>query len=129
MLRGDPEAITKSQLAAAAEKDFDKLKSAHIEAHQKLFRRVALDLGTNESAARPTDERIKAFPSGKDPQFAELYFQYGRYLLISSSRPGTQPAELQGIWNESMNPPWGSKYTDQHQHRNELLAGRAVQLG
>ena len=59
----------------------------------------------------PTDERIAHFAEGNDPQLAALYFQFGRYLLISSSRPGGQPANLQGIWNESMNPPWGSKYT------------------
>ena len=82
-----------------------------VKAHQELFDRVSLDLGTSENMALPTDERIKAFPSADDPQFAELYFQFGRYLLISSSRPGTQPANLQGIWNESMNPPWGGKYT------------------
>ncbi len=108
---GDPEAVTKSQIALAVEKDFDTLRSAHVDAHQSLFRRVSLDLGTSEDMGKPTDERIKAFPAANDPQFAELYFQYGRYLLISSSRPGTQPAGLQGIWNESMAPPWGGKYT------------------
>ena len=65
----------------------------------------------SEAALRPTDERIKDFASGNDPQLAALYFQFGRYLLISSSRPGGQPANLQGIWNESMDPPWSSKYT------------------
>ncbi len=59
----------------------------------------------------PTDERIARFADGQDPQLAALYFQFGRYLLICSSRPGSQPANLQGIWNDSMNPPWGSKYT------------------
>jgi alpha-L-fucosidase 2 len=59
----------------------------------------------------PTDERIKEFATGEDPQLAALYFQFGRYLLISSSRPGSQPANLQGLWNESMSPPWSSKYT------------------
>ncbi len=59
----------------------------------------------------PTDERIKNFSKGNDPQFAALYFQFGRYLLISCSRPGGQPANLQGLWNDSMNPPWQSKYT------------------
>ncbi len=108
---GDPEEKTKTQLAAAAGKDYEALRASHVAEHQKLFRRVSLDLGPSENANLPTDERIKKFPDANDPQFAELYYQYGRYLLISCSRPGTQPANLQGIWNESMSPPWGSKYT------------------
>jgi alpha-L-fucosidase 2 len=63
------------------------------------------------SRALPTDERIRNFAGGADPQLAALYFQYGRYLLMSSSRPGTQPANLQGIWNDSTNPPWASNDT------------------
>jgi alpha-L-fucosidase 2 len=108
---GDPEALTRQCLAAASEKPLERLRQDHVAEHQRLFRRVQLDLGTTPSARLPTDERIKAFGSGTDPQLAALYFQFGRYLLISSSRPGSQPANLQGIWNESMNPPWGSKYT------------------
>ncbi len=108
---GDPESVTKSQIAAACGQSLDDLLAAHVAAHQKLFRRVSLDLGTSSNMTLPTDERIKAFPAADDPQFAELYFQYGRYLLISSSRPGTQPANLQGIWNDSLTPPWGGKYT------------------
>jgi alpha-L-fucosidase 2 len=108
---GDPEAITKQRLASACRKSFDDLRKVHIAEHQQLFRRVALDLGVSESVKLPTDERIKRFASGNDPHLAALYFQFGRYLLISSSRPGGQPANLQGLWNESMNPPWGSKYT------------------
>ena len=108
---GDPEALTKQTLDAASRKKFNTLRQAHVAEHQRLFRRVKLDLGTTEAARLPTDERIKNFAGGADPQLAALYFQYGRYLLISSSRPGTQPANLQGIWNESMAPPWDSKYT------------------
>jgi alpha-L-fucosidase 2 len=108
---GDPEAMVKSQLAAAEVKPFELLQQRQLEAHQRLFRRVSLDLGRSEAMNLPTDERIKHFPEGHDPQLAALYFQFGRYLLISSSRPGGQPANLQGLWNESMNPPWGSKYT------------------
>ena len=70
---------------------------------------MSLDLGP--SAAAPTDERVRGFAAGGDPGLAALYFQYGRYLLIASSRSGSQPANLQGIWNDSMSPPWGSKYT------------------
>jgi alpha-L-fucosidase 2 len=108
---GDPEAIVKGQITAAAKKKFDKLLAAHTQEHQRLFRRVSLDLGSTDAMKLPTDERIKNFHNGNDPQFAALYFQYGRYLLISSSRPGGQPANLQGLWNQSMNPPWQSKYT------------------
>jgi alpha-L-fucosidase 2 len=108
---GDPEAIVKKQIAAASKKSLNKLLADHISEHQKLFRRVELNLGETSAMNLPTDERIKNFPEGNDPQLAVLYFQFGRYLLISSSRPGTQPANLQGIWNDSMNPPWGSKYT------------------
>ena len=108
---GDPEALTKQTLDAASRKKFNTLRQAHVAEHQRLFRRVKLDLGTTDAARLPTDERIKNFAGGADPQLAALYFQYGRFLLISSSRPGTQPANLQGIWNESMAPPWDSKYT------------------
>ena len=108
---GDPDAIVKGQIAAAAKKKFGKLLAAHTQEHQRLFRRVSLDVGTSDSMKLPTDERIKYFHNGNDPQFAALYFQFGRYLLISSSRPGSQPANLQGLWNQSMNPPWQSKYT------------------
>ncbi len=108
---GDPEALTKLWLIAAARKSFDELRADHVAEHQRLFRRVQLDLGSSRAAQRPTDERIRDFAAGGDPQLAELYFQFGRYLLISSSRPGGQPANLQGLWNESMTPPWESKYT------------------
>jgi alpha-L-fucosidase 2 len=108
---GDPAERTKKTLAGAARKSFDILRRDHIAAHRKLFRRVSLDLGVTEAAKLPTDERIRDSAKNNDPQLAALYFQYGRYLLICSSRPGTQPANLQGIWNDNMSPPWGSKYT------------------
>lgn len=108
---GDPEAATKKALAAAAKRDFAALRADHVAAHRRLFRRVSLDLGSSEAARLPTDARVRNFASGDDPALAALYFQYGRYLLISSSRPGSQPANLQGIWNDSTDPPWGSKYT------------------
>ncbi|MGD0251865.1 MAG: glycoside hydrolase family 95 protein [Verrucomicrobiota bacterium] len=109
---GNPEKIVGKQIAAASKISFEDLRSTTIAEHQKLFRRVELNLGDNGDAnSLPTDERIKHFENGNDPQLAALYFQFARYLLICSSRPGTQPANLQGIWNDSMNPPWGSKYT------------------
>ena len=90
---------------------YEELRNAHVEDYQSLFRRVTLNLGQTDAASRPTDQRIKAFGQQNDPQLAAMYFQFGRYLLISSSRPGAQPANLQGLWNESLNPPWDSKYT------------------
>ncbi len=108
---GDPESKVKSQLAAVSGKSYDTLLQRHITEHQRLFRRVSLDLGESAAMQLPTDERIQHFADGGDPQLATLYFQFGRYLLISSSRPGGQTANLQGLWNESMGPPWGSKYT------------------
>jgi len=108
---GDSEALAQEALAKASTKSFDSLLKDHVAAHQKLFRRVTLDLGTTATAGRPTDERIRDLNKANDPQLAALYFQFGRYLLISSSRPGCQPANLQGLWNESMSPPWQSKYT------------------
>lgn len=90
---------------------YDELRAAHVSDHQRLFRRVSLDLGRTAAADRATDERIRAFAEGDDPHLLTLLFQFGRYLLIASSRPGGQPANLQGIWNDSNTPPWESKYT------------------
>jgi alpha-L-fucosidase 2 len=108
---GDPTALNRATLADAAGKSFDALRAAHVAEHQRLFRRVSLDLGTSYAAQLPTDERVRVSPTSIDPALAALYFQYARYLLISSSRPGDQPANLQGIWADSVFPPWGSKYT------------------
>jgi alpha-L-fucosidase 2 len=108
---GDPAALVAAALETAAQRSFEDLRAAHVAEHQRLFRRVALDLGTTDAARRPTDERIRDFARDADPQLAALYFQFGRYLLLSSSRPGTQPANLQGIWNDKLDPPWGGKYT------------------
>jgi alpha-L-fucosidase 2 len=90
---------------------YKSLLKRHIEDHQSLFQRVSLDLGQTEQVQKPTDERILDFRKEYDPHLASLIFQYGRYLLIASSRPGSQPANLQGIWNDRMDPPWESKYT------------------
>lgn len=105
--------IAKSQryLDKGVNKSFEEIKKAHIAYYQKFFNRVSLDLGTNEQATKPTNERIRDFSKQYDPQLASLYFQFGRYLLISSSQPGGQPANLQGIWNDMVTPPWDSKYT------------------
>ncbi|WP_065466503.1 glycosyl hydrolase family 95 catalytic domain-containing protein [Xanthomonas bromi] len=108
---GDPLALTAASLDKAAKLDFPALLRAHLADHQRLFRRVAIDLGTSDAAALPTDHRVPRFAEGNDPALAALYHQDGHYLLICSSRPGTQPANLQGIWNDLMQPPWESKYT------------------
>jgi alpha-L-fucosidase 2 len=108
---GDPEAITSAQIAAAARRSFRAIADDTATAHRDIYHRVAIDLGRNGEADKPTDVRIAQSESATDPALAALYFNYGRYLLITSSRPGSQPANLQGIWNDSVAPPWGSKYT------------------
>ena len=108
---GNPAAITDDYLRRARQKSLESLRTAHVREHQRLFHRVKLDLSRTKAANLPTDERPAQFLKGLDPHLATLYFQYGRYLLISSSRPGSQPANLQGIWNHLMTPPWESKYT------------------
>ena len=98
-------------LDAAYPKTFSELKQAHSGTYKTFFDRVQIDLGRTNSIADPTDIRLNQFAKGNDPQLVALYFQFGRYLLISSSQPGTQPANLQGIWNHQIAPPWDSKYT------------------
>lgn len=107
----DEVAKSKSFLEKAISKDFETIKKAHVTYYQKFFNRVSLDLGSNDAIKKPTNERIRDFKKEFDPQLASLYFQFGRYLLISSSQPGGQPANLQGIWNDMVTPPWDSKYT------------------
>jgi len=110
-ISGDPAARCAEDAARSAGKAWEPLRAAHEADHQALFRRVTLDLGRSAAADEPTDRRLAAFREGKDPDLAALLFQYGRYLLIGSSRAGGQPANLQGIWNDSLRPPWDSKYT------------------
>ena len=98
-------------LQNALKKNYDQALKDHIADYQKYFNRVSLDLGVTDSVKNPTDVRLAQFTKGNDPQLVTLYFQFGRYLLISSSRPGGQPANLQGIWNNQLYPPWDSKYT------------------
>lgn len=105
------ETRAKTYLDKAMLKPYSQLLAAHIAAYKKYFDRVKLNLGTTDSVKNPTNIRIRDFANGNDPQLVALYFQFGRYLLISSSQPGGQPANLQGIWNDKQSPPWGSKYT------------------
>ncbi|MFI6743472.1 glycosyl hydrolase family 95 catalytic domain-containing protein [Nonomuraea sp. NPDC050451] len=108
---GDYQGIARRHLDAAAGRTYDDLRGRHVADYQRLFGRTTLDLGRTAAADQPTDVRIAQHANSNDPQFSALLFQYGRYLLISSSRPGTQPANLQGIWNDSLTPSWDSKYT------------------
>lgn len=110
-LAGDSDRKASDILDAASSKTYDRMRKDHVARYRKYFDRVTLDLGATAAAEKTTDVRIKEFASGDDPQLVELYFQFGRYLLICSSQPGGQPANLQGIWNESLTPPWDSKYT------------------
>ena len=110
-ISGNENELAKVILDKAFDKNFDKLKTAHVAKYQKYFKRVKLDLGSTEAAKVPTDERLANFRNVSDPSFVALYYQYGRYLLISSSQPGGQAANLQGIWNNSLKPAWDSKYT------------------
>jgi alpha-L-fucosidase 2 len=106
----DPAAACARTLRLAV-KPFAALRAAHVADHRRLFRRLDLRLAA-DAPDLPTDDRLERLRSGQaDPQLAELYFQYGRYLLIASSRPGTMAANLQGLWNDSLAPPWDSKYT------------------
>ncbi|HWP40366.1 MAG TPA: glycoside hydrolase family 95 protein [Tepidisphaeraceae bacterium] len=132
-ISGDPSGRCSGYVAALNGLDYPSLRQRHVADHQKLFGRVRLDLGRTEQARLPTDERLRrvsqamgeasraAQASGggidasaafkADPSFLTLYFQMGRYMLIASSRPGDQPANLQGVWNQLKDPPWESKYT------------------
>jgi alpha-L-fucosidase 2 len=99
------------RLKAVAARPYDRIRQSHISEHRRLFRRVELDLGGQDRSHLPTDERLAAMQKGgEDPQLVALYFQFGRYLLMSSSRPGTLPANLQGIWAEGLTPPWQADY-------------------
>ncbi|WP_026461510.1 glycoside hydrolase family 95 protein [Adhaeribacter aquaticus] len=108
---GDPLELANKPLAGAAEKSFADLKTNHLKDYQQYFKRVDLDFGKTEAVYFPTDARVTAMQNGNvDPHLLKLYYQFGRYLLISSSRPGGLPANLQGIWADGLNPPWSADY-------------------
>jgi alpha-L-fucosidase 2 len=116
----DPSSPCITALKNIKSKTYQQIRTAHIKEYQQYFNTFSITLGDSkisESENPPsggrgaTDERLEKFATSNDPSFVALYLQYGRYLLISSSRPGTRPANLQGIWNDLLNPPWGSKYT------------------
>jgi alpha-L-fucosidase 2 len=108
----DPVAAAGSRLDAVRARTYESLKEAHVRDHRALFGRVTLDLGRSPRDARPTDRRLREYAAGAtDPGLEALYFQFGRYLLVAGSRPGGPAANLQGIWNPHLRPPWSSNYT------------------
>lgn len=110
-LGGNPSKRAQAKLDKAIGTKYAQALQNHSQKYQSFFNRVQLDLGTSAQAAKTTDVRVREFATTSDPELVSLYFQFGRYLLISSSQPGGQPANLQGIWNDKLNPPWDSKYT------------------
>jgi len=108
---GNPSKLCTAVLDKSVGLSYDVLRAKHIEDYQQIFNKVQLSLGNLPPASVPTNERTKSFAGGNDPAMAALYFQFGRYLLMSSSRPGSQPANLQGRWNDSLSASWGGKYT------------------
>lgn len=108
---GNAKKLAENALKSAVEKDYKSLLNSHISAYKEQFDRVKLELPKSDSSAIETDRRLAAFNSGNDQAMVALMFQYGRYLLISSSQPGGQAANLQGIWNNMVDAPWDSKYT------------------
>lgn len=108
---GDPLTKCGNVLENSTKLGYDQLLEAHIRDYTDLYNRFSLRLGKSSREELFTDERIRKYDPVSDPALAALYVQYGRYLLIASSRPGSQPANLQGIWNDRLTPPWGSKYT------------------
>lgn len=107
----NPATLCREQLAAATARTYPRLRARHVADYRKLFNRVSLDLGSSDRSALPTDKRLEAFKKEPaDNALIALYFQYGRYLLIASSRPGGLPANLQGLWNWSYHPAWSCDY-------------------
>ena len=110
-LSADPTARCRQRSTHTISRAYADIEADHIQDHQALFQRVKLDLGNSDIAQQTTLERLLRDDKENDPQLVALYFQFGRYLLIASSRPGSQAANLQGIWNAELTPPWDSKWT------------------
>jgi alpha-L-fucosidase 2 len=108
---GNPAVVCTAALKTVEGKTYLQVKEAHKKEYKQYFNTFSIDLGGSENEKLPTNIRLERFAASSDPNFVALYLQYGRYLLISASRPGTRPANLQGIWNDLLLPPWGSKYT------------------
>ena len=110
-ISGNPTQKNNQTLASLSGKSYKQLLNSHIREYQQQYNRVSLTLAKSENSGLQTDKRLAAFAGGKDMDMVSLMMQYGRYLLISSSQPGGQPANLQGVWNDKMEAPWDSKYT------------------
>ena len=110
-IKGDALPAARGYLQRALKLPYDRLRQRHVDDFGRLFSRVQLHLGDERQTIETTDQRIRSFAETEDPGLLALYFEFGRYLLISSSRPGGQPANLQGIWNEELSPAWSSKWT------------------
>lgn len=110
-ITAEPEALCKKTMSAIGQKSYEQICEAHIEEYQKYYQTFSIELGNSPNEHLPTHQRLSQFGKTIDPSLMALYVRYGRYLLISSSRPHTRPANLQGIWNDLLAPPWGSKYT------------------
>lgn len=109
---GTPEKIISETLVNVQDQSFEFVKERHISDYQSLYNRFQISFGDNGKSKNPTDKRIADFSeTPNDPQLVALYVEYARYLTIASSRPGTNPATLQGIWNDKLTPPWFSSYT------------------
>lgn len=107
----DPAIVSANHMEAAAKQEYTRIKEDHTRDYQQYFKRVSLDLGTTDAVYFPTDARLAAVQQGNtDPHLVQLYYQFGRYLLISSSRPGSLPANLQGVWADGLTPPWSADY-------------------
>ena len=128
-LSGDPGAATRQTLHKVQDLDFESLKARHLADYQPLYDRVELKFPVNPYAAWPTDKRLENPRKADDDALAGLLFHYGRYLLIASSRPGAQPANLQGIWNRELEPSWGSKYTLNINFEMNYWPAHVTQLG
>ncbi len=125
----DEERLAKNYLAAAGKKTYKQLLDAHLKDYQNYFNRVTLSLTEQPAPNVPTDIRLADYKAGKaDPSLEELYYQFGRYLLICSSRPGGIPANLQGIWNKEIRPSWRSNYTTNINVQMNYWAAEAVNL-
>jgi alpha-L-fucosidase 2 len=110
-ISGDPPALCEQVIKLASGRGVAELEHRHLEDYQKLFRRVSMELGSSDTEKLPADYRISHLGEAEDPQLVSLFFQMGRYLIITGSRPGSQPLNLQGKWNNKTDPPWESKWT------------------
>jgi len=110
-ISANPTDRCESNLKAIRDLKYEDARKKHIADYKKLYQRTSIDLGVSDLSGRPTNQRLLTYSKDKDPNLVALLYQYGRYLLIASSRPGSQPANLQGKWNDKLVPPWDSKYT------------------